>query len=40
MLRESIVDNRLEGDVRVYDVDVDIDMLVLIIMDEILIEIW
>ena len=26
MLREDIVDNRLECDVRVYDVDVDIDV--------------
>ena len=26
MLREDIVDNRLKGDVRVYDVDVDVDV--------------
>ena len=26
MLRGDIVDNRLEGDVRVYDVDVDVDV--------------
>ena len=32
MLREDIVDNRLKGDVRMYDIDV--------IVDEILIGIW
>ena len=26
MLRGDIVDNRLEGDVRVYDIDVDVDI--------------
>ena len=38
MLREDIVDNRLKGDVRMYDVDVDDDIDV--IVDEILIGIW
>ena len=26
MLREDIVDNRLKGDVRVYDVEIDVDV--------------
>ena len=38
MLREDIVDNRLKGDVRMYDVGVDDDIDV--IVDEILIGIW
>ena len=36
MLKDDIVDNRLKGDVKVYDVDDDIDVIV----DEILIGIW
>ena len=44
MLKEDIVDNRLKGDVRVYDVDVDndvdVDDDIDVIVDEILIGIW